>query len=83
MKRLEGNLCVLTGTGQGIGRATAERFAAECEASTPTAAANRKCRSLSNELNFDDRLGRRHSHHFTKGRRKCACATVAVLPRYT
>ena len=29
MKRLEGKLCVLTAAGQGIGRATAERFAAE------------------------------------------------------
>ncbi len=29
MKQLEGKLCVLTAAGQGIGRATAERFAAE------------------------------------------------------
>ena len=29
MKRLEGKLCVLTAAGQGIGRATAERFAAD------------------------------------------------------
>ena len=47
MKRLEGKLCVLTAAGQGIGRATAERFAADGARVIATSKSDRPLAELS------------------------------------
>ena len=47
MKRLEGKLCVLTAAGQGIGRATAERFAGDGARVIATSKSDRPLAELS------------------------------------